>query len=86
MPITRVKHWYQSKTVWINALTIAAGLPLVVEEISAAVGGVALLPESLAKYLLVGAGVANIVLRRLTDEPMRFTPDESDRREYGVTP
>lgn len=54
------KKWYQSKTVWINALGIAAGI------ISAIQG------ELLAGGAISGASLINLILRVVTKGQIKF--------------
>lgn len=57
-----MKKWYQSKTFWFNAITIAVG---VIGELSQ------LFPVSQHPKLYVSVmGVGNIILRYLTKEPI----------------
>jgi len=55
-----VKRWYESKTLWINVLTLLALI----------LGTVAQWPElqALAPQLLGALSVVNILLRLLTDK------------------
>ncbi|HKV10723.1 MAG TPA: hypothetical protein VJ725_21460 [Thermoanaerobaculia bacterium] len=56
----RKKKWWKSKTLWINALTVVAG-----------VAGSGLLNEHLsASEVAIVGGVANIALRTITKGPI----------------
>ena len=57
------KGLLRSKTFWVNLLTGAASL-------LTAVGGIALLPPSVAPYLVSALAVVNIFLRVLTSKPI----------------
>lgn len=61
------KVWYQSKTIWINAITILLAI-LTLLLTQQANGG---LPFNLdARWVILGLGVLNIVLRSVTDQPV----------------
>lgn len=70
IPNSQPKHWYTSKTVWFNILTIGAGI----------VGGVAgLLPmlelvisPTVYAVTLFVLGVVNVILRTLTNGPINW--------------
>jgi hypothetical protein len=57
-----VKRWYESKTLWVNVLTLLALI----------LGAVAQWPElqHLAPYLLGALSVVNIALRFITDSKL----------------
>lgn len=62
------KPWYESKTIWANLLvTLAAILLLASEQLN-------LSPEA-TQWLLFLAGVANILLRTVTDQPITTKRD-----------
>lgn len=64
------KVWYQSKTIWINTITVFAAI-LTLFLTQQANGG---LPFDLdARWVLLGLGVLNIVLRAVTDQPLALT-------------
>jgi hypothetical protein len=54
----------RSKVVWVNALTVVAGLSAVAGPLTGLLG-----PQA-AAALLVASGVANIILRTLTVESL----------------
>ena len=57
------KGLLRSKTFWVNLLTGAAS-------VLAAVGGISVLPPSVAPHLVTGLAVVNIFLRLLTNKPI----------------
>lgn len=57
------KPWWQSKTLWLNALVILAGLLEVVRESGQ------LLPAT-AAWVGVGLAGVNLILRTLTTQPV----------------
>lgn len=65
----RKKKWWKSKTLWINALTVVAG-----------VAGGGLLNDRLsANEVAIIGGVANIALRTITKTPIGSpSEDESE--------
>lgn len=58
-----MKNWYQSKTIWTNGLTVAAGA-------AAALANVDWLNGKIAALALAAAGSANILLRFVTTSPV----------------
>lgn len=50
------KAWYQSKTVWVNVITLLSVAPLLPEFN-------AILPPAATKYVLAIVAVANLALR-----------------------
>ena len=60
------KKWYQSKTLWVNVVTLAITIitTLITQNIIA--------PEIGAAVL----GVANIILRLLTNQPITGSPGD----------
>ena len=56
------KPWWKSKTVWFN---VVAGTLEVLQVIP--------LPPGVSALVV---GVSNIVLRRMSDEPIRFLPQK----------
>ncbi len=73
------KPWYKSKTVWFNIITILSPV------VDALVGSMYLIEPLIAPglypFIMLGVGLVNIVLRRLTDNAVRFT--ERGSQEYG---
>lgn len=61
------KVWYESKTLWINILTVAAMILSFVVDTHAAGG----LPLDLdPRWVALALGVINIVLRSVTNQPV----------------
>lgn len=56
------KSLFQSKTFWVNALTIVA-------EIAQLVSGLRVVPT---EYMAVGLGILNVILRSLTNQPVHL--------------
>lgn len=56
------KAWYASKTIWINVLTTVAGL--------AAYGDFLPLSDEAKAALLAASGIANVLLRFITKQPI----------------
>ena len=52
-----------SKTLWVNLLTGTAS-------VLATVGGISVLPPSVAPYLVAWLAVVNILLRLITNKPI----------------
>ncbi len=63
-----MKPWYESKTVWLNALIIA-GLILDYVTDNPLLGRA-------APWVALAGGVLNIILRSLTTGPLAVTPSE----------
>lgn len=61
-----MKKWYESKTLWLNGLTLLAAL-LAMPELSAAVGGH-------VEALMVIQSAVNIVLRFVTSTAIGSEP------------
>ena len=61
-----VKHWYQSKTVWVNVLLFAIAL--------AALFSSDPLFADYARYLVLAQSVLNLALRFLTNTAIAGTP------------
>lgn len=61
--MTTNKHWYESKTIWINILTLLAMV------LSAIAGWEEF--KDIAPNLLVGVNVLNIALRFITSEGIK---------------
>ena len=64
-----MKHWWQSKTIWINGCI--ATLLLAEANIAALQG---LLPEWAHKSLMFGLPVVNLWLRVFTSQGLSFKP------------
>ena len=60
------KRWWESKTIWANALTTAVGV------IGVVMGSdwIAEYPQ-VASILVMVVGVLNVVLRTITDKPVK---------------
>lgn len=74
--LIRSKSLFQSKTIWLNLLAVL--LPIAAEIIEAVVG-VSEVLEFDAKtvtYLLLGLAILNILLRRVTKQPVTLKGDE----------
>lgn len=56
-----MKSWYQSKTIWINFLTLAAGLLV-------AISNEQWIMENYSGCILATIGLVNICLRFTTDK------------------
>lgn len=65
VPIPESKPWYQSKTVWINGITLGIAV-LSLVSIQAGADGKPLLDPVLLPYILMASSVGNTVLRFLT--------------------
>ena len=61
-----MKAWYQSKTLWVNILTLLTAIFALPELQTLAPGS--------ERFLLAGVAVLNVVLRLLTTQPIG-TPD-----------
>jgi hypothetical protein len=55
-----IKSWWKSKTLWINALTILAG-------VGQQISGLNIVPP---QYLALGLAVVNMTLRAITTQPI----------------
>ncbi len=62
------KPWYESKTIWANVLSIAIAILILVADVPG------LSPES-RTWLTVILGIANILLRFVTDQPIAARRD-----------
>lgn len=61
------KVWYESKTVWLNALTVIAAILAFIVDTQMAGG----LPFDLdPRYIAIALGIVNIVLRAMTNQPL----------------
>jgi hypothetical protein len=58
------KHFLQSKTFWLNTLTIIGGLILAYWDV---------VPTKYEPFLLATLGAINVVLRFLTGQPITLT-------------
>lgn len=56
------KSLFQSRTFWVNALTIVA-------EIAQLVSGLRVVPT---EYMAVALGIVNVILRSLTNQPVHL--------------
>lgn len=61
------KPWWQSKTIWVNALTLAVLI------IGVLVTQDGVIPESWLKWLAAVSAVVNVVLRFITEQPITLT-------------
>jgi len=70
-----MRAWYQSKTVWVNSFTVAAGTTIALSNVS----WISSNPK-LSAAILTATGVINILLRFLTNSPIIniFLPEESE--------
>lgn len=67
------KVWYESRTLWVNGLTVVAMILAFLVETQTANG----LPFSLdARWLVLGLGIVNIVLRSVTSQPVSRSKSE----------
>jgi len=76
----RPKGMIQSKTFWINAIVALVALLTEIQGILPAFADIVTIPASWGRWLLFAVAVANIVLRRISDTPARFTPDRDPVR------
>ena len=78
--MTDVKHWYQSKTVWVNAAIVVV----------AALDAFRLLPNippDWGAYALAIGGVLNVVLRLTTSQGIAgFVPPQGEAMRAAPAP
>jgi hypothetical protein len=70
------KGMLTSRTFWVNLIV---GLLAITSEIQAmlpAFADILVMPPTVARWLLLATAVANIVLRRISDQPARFNPGD----------
>lgn len=61
------KLWYESKTLWINALTVIASILAFIVDTQTAGG----LPFEIdPRWVVIALGVVNIILRSVTNQPV----------------
>lgn len=72
----KAKSMFTRKTFWVNLLV---GLVALVSEVQAVLpdfADVLVIPPIWARRLLLAMAIANILLRRISDYPARFRPEE----------
>jgi hypothetical protein len=67
-PVTPPKPWWQSKTIWISVLTVIVGATEYLDLIR--------VDEETKSLILAVIGIATILLRLLTSEPIRNSPKD----------
>ena len=68
------KHWYTSKTVWLNILTIGGSIIAGLGGVLPALGPV--LTVETYQVILFVVGVLNVTLRSLTTGPIKWKEDD----------
>lgn len=58
------KPWWESKTMWVNILTVLIAALILVADTP-------ILSPDAKTYLLLASGVANLVLRCITEQPIK---------------
>lgn len=69
------KPWYQSKTIWLNAVTFAAGMLAVIQVTPN------LLPDSATPWIVLALAGCNLLLRLVTGEPLAGTPADTGKAQ-----
>ena len=64
--IVPVKPWWKSRTVWANVLATLASILLFVNDSARLID----LPPHIGAWLLLAAGIINIILRTLVNQPI----------------
>lgn len=67
------KKWYESKTVWLNAVTFIAGLLALIQVTPD------LLPADYTPWIVLALSVCNLALRLITGTPIAGTPADTHR-------
>jgi len=82
------KEMWRSKTVWANLIVALLAIIAEIQDVLPAFADILVLPVDATRWLLLVAAILNIVLRRISDQPARFThmddpvdlPGYQDRR------
>ena len=74
------KSMWLSKTFIFNLIVALLAFLSEVQAILPAFADIIVLPQDVARWTLFGAAVLNILLRRISDAPARFTPAEDPVR------
>lgn len=71
------KGMFASRTFWLNLLVGLVAMIGEVQTLLPSFSDILVLPATTTRWLLLATAVANIILRRISDEPARFTPDKA---------
>lgn len=78
--MSAVKHWYQSKTVWVNAVIIVLAVLDALQALPA-------IPASWLPYIVAAGGVLNVVLRLTTSSGIAgFVPPQGEAMRAAPAP
>lgn len=69
------KSLFASKTFWVNAIVGLLALLTEIQGILPSFADILSIPPSWGRWLLFATAVANILLRRISDQPARITPE-----------
>jgi len=66
------KPMFASKTFWVNAIVALLALLTEIQQILPSFADLVTIPASWGRWLLFAVALANILLRRISDQPARF--------------
>ena len=62
-----------SRTAWVNAIVALLALLSEIQAVLPEFADILVIPQEWSRWLLLITAVANIILRRFSDQPARFT-------------
>jgi hypothetical protein len=71
----QAKSMWTSKTFWINLIVALLAFVSEVQAILPAFADIIVVPQGVARWALFVTAIANILLRRISDAPARFSPE-----------
>jgi hypothetical protein len=69
------KSMWTSKTFWINLIVALLAFVSEVQTVLPAFADIVPVPQGVARWALFVTAIANILLRRISDAPARFSPE-----------
>lgn len=71
----QAKSMFASRTFWINLIVALLAFVSEVQAILPAFADIVPIPQGFARWILFVTAIANILLRRISDAPARFSPE-----------
>lgn len=75
--LVQSKSLFVSKTFWINTIVGLLAILGELQDLLPSFADILVLPESATRWLLLTAAIGNIILRRISDQPVRVKTEES---------
>jgi len=73
--VVKTKSMFHSKTFWANTVVLLISIFSEVQALLPAFSDIVSIPAEISRWLLFLTAILNIALRRISDQPARFTSE-----------